>query len=101
MVGLLQSEALCRDEFIRADVEGVCGLWGGEISPCPLSVTTNLDIFSGRAAGLGAIIHLSVLGGSGEDGSIQEMLEQKNVLYSGTECILSLYYPFTLILMPA
>lgn len=85
MVGLLQSEALCRNEFIAAEVDGVCGLWGGEISPCPLSITTNIDLFTGKAASTGAIVYMAIHGGAGEDGTIQEMLEQKSVLYTGTE----------------
>lgn len=83
MTGFINSEALCMNELLQADVEGVAGLWGGEITPSPLSRYLSLEAFCGEAYSAGAIVHFAVHGGIGIDGTLQDYLDRMDILYTG------------------
>lgn len=83
MNGLLNSETLCMNELLQANVEGVAGLWGGETGPCPLARYMNMEVFCGEAYKAGAIVHLAVHEGIGVDGTLQDYLDKMDILYTG------------------
>ncbi|CAD7701743.1 unnamed protein product [Ostreobium quekettii] len=71
-------------ELYSAGFEGVGGLWGGD--PNDFGAPPRfmfLEDFASEAKQVGAVVHLSIHGGIGSDGTLQQYLDERDVMYTG------------------
>ncbi|GMH40730.1 hypothetical protein BSKO_08634 [Bryopsis sp. KO-2023] len=84
MVGMLESELICQHQLAFAGVQGVGGLWGGELESAPIARMMTLHFYALEAQSLRSIVHLAMHGDLAEDGTLQHFLEDYDILYTGS-----------------
>eukprot|EP00884_Botryococcus_braunii_P015039 jgi/Botrbrau1/23536/Bobra.0141s0007.1 len=89
-----RAERMLREEVqaqvTLAGIPGVGGTWGGDLTRLPPPpLYKDLASFVANAKELEAVVVVAVMGRQGEDGALQEMLQEAGVPYTGSSPLIS------------